>query len=393
MYSIASNKLLKVLVFQPSVPNYRLPFFLRLSEFGGISMTVFAGEDSLTADSLRTDKDSVKFDYKVAPISGYFANKLFWQLTAGVERSLDAGDVVVLCGNPRFLSNYKVIYNARRLGAGVVWWGHGWTAGSSWFSSVIRRFLMKHLADTILLYTDAEVQRFKELGFDETRLFATNNALDQNVALTLIKKWSKKALLEFKKANNLQSENILLFCGRLTKKAELGFLINQIPEIIKKIPNLKLVVIGEGQESNNLKKLSTELGLDHHISWLGAIYVEKDLAPWFLISKAFVYPGSIGLSLLHAMGYGLPVITHAEASMHMPEFAALENGKNALTFNRGDKEDFINKVLQILSNGAVREALSKGALETVTKKYSIEQMVVGFLDAVNKASKLKLIKQ
>ena len=40
---------------------------------------------------------------------------------------------------------------------------------------------------------------------------------------------------------------------------------------------------------------------------LGSIYDEIELAPWFLTADAFVYPENIGLSILHAFGYGLPV--------------------------------------------------------------------------------------
>ena len=63
------------------------------------------------------------------------------------------------------------------------------------------------------------------------------------------------------------------------------------------------------------------------IRWLGALYEQEVMAPWFLSAKVFVYPGYIGLSIMHAMGYGLPVITHDNMDNQSPEVAALRNGK------------------------------------------------------------------
>ena len=102
----------------------------------------------------------------------------------------------------------------------------------------------------------------------------------------------------------------------------------------------------EEAEEENLKQKAKQLGVDNNIIWLGAIYEQESLAPWFLYSKALIHPGAIGLSLLHSMGYGLPVLTHSNLDMHMPEIAAFKEGMNGLFFDglytpRGANNHFI----------------------------------------------------
>ena len=64
-----------------------------------------------------------------------------------------------------------------------------------------------------------------------------------------------------------------------------------------------------------LQSIAEELDVEQYVRWLGSIYDEAQLAPWFLTADAFVYPGAIGLSVLHAMGYGLPVVTQFRSNL------------------------------------------------------------------------------
>ena len=61
---------------------------------------------------------------------------------------------------------------------------------------------------------------------------------------------------------------------------------------------LQLVIIGGGDQESALKDRAASLGLAQQITWLGPIHDEMQLAPWFLQSDVFVYPGAIGLSLV-----------------------------------------------------------------------------------------------
>jgi glycosyltransferase involved in cell wall biosynthesis len=149
-----------------------------------------------------------------------------------------------------------------------------------------------------------------------------------------------------------------------------------------------LAVIGDGEDVVRLRNLADALGLGASVRWLGPIYEEAAVAPWFMNAECFVYPGPIGLSLLQAFGYGLPVLTHDRRREHNPEIAALEDGRNGLLFPRGDPEALAGCIRRIGSESGLREALGAEARRTVELRYSTELMVERFLAAVRTASEL-----
>jgi glycosyltransferase involved in cell wall biosynthesis len=137
-----------------------------------------------------------------------------------------------------------------------------------------------------------------------------------------------------------------------------------------------------------LRALASALGVDAQLRWLGAIYEEAELAPWFLTASALVYPGSIGLSLLHAFGYGLPVITHDRLRQQNPEIAALIPGVNGLLHARGDAQGLAACADALLAGRALRALMSAAALHTVSETYGMPGMVRRFHAAIQAAAAL-----
>ncbi len=117
----------------------------------------------------------------------------------------------------------------------------------------------------------------------------------------------------------------------------------------------------------------------------GAIYEETALAPWFLSSTVFCYPANMGLSILHAFGYGLPVITSDKVESQNPEIEVFENGRNGMHYRHGDVDDLADKIRHILSDPKLLASLSDGARDTVSETYNIPSMVDGMESAIRYA--------
>lgn len=91
---------------------------------------------------------------------------------------------------------------------------------------------------------------------------------------------------------------------------------------------------------------------------------------------------NIGLSLLHAFGYGLPVVTSDRLDAQNPEIEALRPSQNGLLYRHGDFKALAESLRELLTNEALRNALSKEAQRTVTEDFSLERMVDGFDKAI-----------
>ena len=287
-------------------------------------------------------------------------------------------------GNPRFLSLFPLVLSAKAKGVRIVIHGHGWSSSSQAFTAWLRHLLWK-AADVLLLYTDEERQHFIDKGFPAHRVFAANNTIGTEDIKQAALAWDSRKLAEFRSDQQINNAPLLLFCGRLTEKAELHVLIEALALSIQNGMPYRLAVIGAGSEEAQLRALSSRLKVDEHILWLGAMHDEVKLAPWFLSASLFVYPGGIGLSLLHAFNYGLPVVTHDEVKHHNPEISALAPGENGALFSRGNAVSLHECIRELLSNQAKLVNMRSNALETVATRFSTELMVSRFLAAVNAA--------
>jgi len=175
---------------------------------------------------------------------------------------------------------------------------------------------------------------------------------------------------------------LLVFCSRLTPKTRLLQAIDVVHRLRTKHPEVLLAVIGDGVMRAEAEHHVQALDLSKHVHFLGAIFDEAALSPWFLSAKCLLYPGPIGLSLLHAFAYGLPVVTHDNMRSQNPEIAALVPGENGLLFKQNDIQDFSNSVATILADPMLQKRMGKNAYRTAHEDFTMAAMVRNFEDAV-----------
>ena len=242
-----------------------------------------------------------------------------------------------------------------------------------------------NLADVVLVYADAEIPKLRPYLTPRQYVTATNNSLEPSAMLAAQAAWAPR-LKEFEGEQGLTDKHLLLFCGRLRPGSQVDVLIRALA-YAQVTDNVVLAIIGSGQEEADLRALAEELGVNGSIKWLGAHYEESFLAPWFGLSKCFVYPGSIGLSLLHAFTYGVPVVTHSDSHLHNPEIHALVNRHNGLTFKRGDPRSLWQTITEMIGDDSLRNNLAMKAYVTAHEEWSFARTVHRLVNAVVTASR------
>ena len=153
-----------------------------------------------------------------------------------------------------------------------------------------------------------------------------------------------------------------------------------------RLKNAQLVVIGDGPEKANWQTLAADLGVKDRVTWIPGTRNQMDMAPWFLKAKLFVYPGSIGLSILHSFSYALPVVTHGNAAHQMPEFEVMEDGKTGACFAEGDLEDMIDKISSLLSDEPRRSKMGRYCQGLALGEYTMDNMIHNFCQAIESAA-------
>lgn len=360
----------KVRIFQPIVPEYRKALFEGLGQRYGDRIEIFAAEGSGQDKSY--ELEYMRYNY-AHPFKKF--GLFLWQKDLSL-RGLTRGDVIVICGDVHQLSSLWIALCAKCRGIKVVWWGHHRTATSTNRAVAIRLWFAKRLSDVFLAYTRTGIEFLESFGFKRGRVFATGNTIDQapiKAALQAIKPMSTERPL-------------LLCCGVMREKIHLELAIRALAD--SRLKTADLAVIGDGPMKAKWQELATELGVADRITWLPGTRDQMVMAPWFLKSKAFVYPGSIGLSILHSFSYGLPVITHGNSAHQMPEFEVMEDGKTGFCFKEGDEADLAEKIVDLLKDEGRRKEMSAYCQRLAFEKYSMEQMISNFAEAVEAAAAL-----
>lgn len=351
-----------VVIIQPSIPRYRIDFFDRLSAALGERLSVYGSTGDLGA--LTAPRELHTWERQLGPIVRILPG-VEWQ--RGVKAvPIRSGDVVVVSGGPRCLSNLALLLRARLRGATTVWWGHYWSATSrSWRFGL--RLLLMRLSDVVLFYTDEEAGEYlARARFRPQPAFALNNgiALD-DVHLRRVEYRAE------------ERGRTLLFIGRLTEKSKLPLLLRSLADRI--VDDVCLEVVGSGKGEESLRNYAECLGLASRVVWHGAITEESRIAEVANRCALFVYPGAVGLSLIHTMAYGLPAILHDDRRRHMPEIVAFENEVTGLCFRVNDGHDLAKQINRALENPARLNVWSKTGRERVDCLYNTAAMARRFL--------------
>ena len=380
---MVSKKHVYVQIIQPLIPEYRIQLFQQLAEHDGLHVKVCASRTLPYKEfppSSARHETYADLDHSCIGLMG---NHFLWQRNMHLDPSMGKGDVLVVCGDLHFLSNIPLIWMAKRKGIGVVWWGHGFTKRRNRLKDILNRIIMNCI-DVRLLYTDKEVAEYKQLGYPANKLFATNNTIDQEQIRKAIVAWDWTKLNEFKKRENITEKKVLLFCGRRTKSISLELVFTALAQLRKNNDKYLFIIIGPDNSDGYLGKKAKELGVEDCIRWIGPIYHQILLAPWFLSASCFVFPGSIGLGLIHAFSYGLPVIL--PDCNHGPEIEAFSDGENGYYYRNGSVEDLAKIISTIVEHPELKQKLSICALHTVENTYTMEAMVNRFLEAIHMAA-------
>lgn len=130
--------------------------------------------------------------------------------------------------------------------------------------------------------------------------------------------YNQQLIKEEKKSYGInENEPVVLFIGRLAKEKSVDIIIKSMKQLISKIPNCKLLIVGDGPERENLENLSKEIGIDKSIVFVG----EK---PWAKIGKYYqmgnVFVGASltetqGLTFAEAMAAQIPVVAKHDKNL------------------------------------------------------------------------------
>ena len=205
-------------------------------------------------------------------------------------------------------------------------WSHGWYGRENRIKKMLKKYFFG-LGNGTFLYGNYAKNIAIKQGNDSRKLFVIHNSLDHDVHVELRKRLLNSSLYKLHFNNDNPT---LIFIGRLTKVKQLDLVIKAIAILKNKGENYNLVLVGDGSERSELEQVAMQN--DVNVWFYGGCYDDTQTAQLIYDADLCVSPGNVGLTAMHVMSFGTPVVTHSNFSNQMPEFEAIKEGETGAFF-------------------------------------------------------------
>lgn len=198
-----------------------------------------------------------------------------------------------------------------------------------------------------------------------------------------------------KKEFGLQDKQTILFVGRLAKrKGVREFIENSFAKIVKKIPNVCFVVVGDNPSESlthhddmfgQIKPALFATGLLNHVQLRGALD-DDEVIQLYQACDVVVLPALVstddtegfGIVLLEAAAAGKPAVATRVGGI--PD--AVEDGKSGILVDPGDYERLSQTLIDLLSNETARSTMGAYAQERIREVFSWNRVIGQYEKAV-----------
>lgn len=232
----------------------------------------------------------------------------------------------------------------------------------NWFNRIYIKIIGKwtlNAADAVLCYTKEEKKKLiNSLHIDEKKIFIIPNGVNLDIFYP-------------DPVEKVNRDPTLLWIGRLVKGKGVHFLIQATSLIIRKIPNIRLIIVGEGPEKGKIKKIIKYLNLKDSVSIVD--YIDyQNLPAIYRKTDIFILPSmneGVPKTVLEAMACGKPIVI-SEFS-HLRELIC----DSGLMFPKGDIYALADAIVKLIKNETLRKELGKNARNKIIQNYSWDNTV------------------
>ena len=166
----------------------------------------------------------------------------------------------------------------------------------------------------------------------------------------------------------IKKSKMILFSGVMYNHRGIDVLLNAAPTVIKKIPEVKFVLLGDGPELDNLKKIAENLKIEKNIEFKG--WIKRDEVMNYLADASIaigplrsttVTKNALPIKVLEYMASSLPILSQKN-TLANDVLVDDENG-----YSVTDPEDLATKIIHILENNEKRIKMGTKSYEMSLK--------------------------
>lgn len=264
--------------------------------------------------------------------------------------------------------NYKSdiigYFATRNLNVKLIATAHGYTDISNRVTIYERidRWFLKKYFDRVVVVSGSVLP-----GFTDNEKVVIPNGIN-------VDRFDRSAIPaeEIRKQYGVNAEDLLIgTVGRLSVEKNQKLLIEAAKKLCARDPRIKVMIIGEGPEDEDLKTMVRLAKLEKRIIFTGLI---RNVASFYKAFDIFTLPSlteGVPMTILEAMASRTPVVATRVGGI--PQIIA--HGQTGLLVNSNDVEGLCAALGDLLINPALRKSMAESAFQFVRQEYSIERMV------------------
>lgn len=205
---------------------------------------------------------------------------------------------------------------------------------------IVKKLMKVYTTHTtsLIVPSDKTASMMKSIGINKEI-----NIVPTGLELERFKIHNEDHTKQIKEKYSLTNHFNLISLGRLAEEKSLDFIISAMPEIIKRNPDIRLFIIGDGPAKESLTQLTHDLKMDEYIRFAGC--QSADVIPDFYYSGDLFVSASLtetqGLTFIEAMASSLPVLARYDSNLD----PVIVEGKNGHFFY--SKEEYVDKVIEL----------------------------------------------
>lgn len=279
----------------------------------------------------------------------------------------------IISGSSTYLINWLILLYCKLFGKKVFIWCHGLHA------PLVRkrsRFVAKTFfahADGLLMYNNYYMKNMMDIGCKPERLFCIHNSLDTNRQTEIYNSLQPSSIYFDHFGNN---DPVALYIGRVQKRKKIDKLIKAVKILNDEGKRINLSIVGGISDDTTLANLTSELKLQDRVWFYGASYDEANNAQLIYNAAVCVCPERVGLTSIHSLTYGTPLVSNNNFENQEPEFEAINDGVTGSFYQENDVEDLAMHIWRWANvTSEERDVIRKAARKNIENEWSVDYQI------------------
>lgn len=229
------------------------------------------------------------------------------------------------------------------------------------------------LADVVIAISTAVSEVCRSAGIPNEHIRVVHSGVDPGRVLAGNRSRGRQSL------GIADDEKLILVVANLTEHKGHTYLLQALPRVLQRIPNVRLALAGTGELEPSLKTEADQLNVRDHVQFLG---YRDDVPDLLQAADLFVMPSHMeGLctSILDAMFARVPMVTTGAGGIADAIGTDLPLGPVTFTAKPRDADSLARAITFALASPAESSNLAERAYRRASQSFTDQQMVEGTL--------------